>query len=36
MGDTEIGDFDMVTVFCPEQVGRFDVTVDDSLVVYYV
>ena len=33
MGDTKVGDFDGATVGSPEEVGGFDVSMDDALVM---
>jgi uncharacterized secreted protein with C-terminal beta-propeller domain len=33
MGNAKISNFDLSTVLCPKEVGRFDVPMDDSLMV---
>lgn len=30
---TKVGDFDSTTVSCPEEIGGFDVSVDDTLIM---
>lgn len=34
MGDAKIGNLDCTAVSCPEEIGGFDITVNDALVVY--
>jgi hypothetical protein len=34
MGHAKISDFDLSAVFCPKEVGRFYVPMDDSLMVH--
>jgi hypothetical protein len=35
MGDAKVTNFDLATVFCPQKVRGFDISMDNTLMMYW-